>query len=95
MNSAYDEGRIRAEEDFGLRIAADMFRRPIPHGDMNVGAERLAKTLSDLESPIRPPKEQRVNRLDRATRWGQPGSPYGTGASTHDYSGIGRDGAAI
>lgn len=95
MNTAYEEGRRQAEEDFGLRIAMDYFRRPLPHGDPRVGAERLAKTLSDLQPMHRAPKEERRNRLDRHVRWSSPASPYSTGTPSYDYSGIGRDGAAI
>ena len=95
MNFAYEEGKARAEEDFGLRVASDGYRRALPHGDMNVSAERLAKHLSTMDSGIAQPKEERKSRLDRPTRWGSVSSPWSVGASSHDYSGIGRDGAAI
>jgi hypothetical protein len=75
MNLAYRAGQAKAEEDFGVRTAGDAYQRALPHGDMRVSAERLAKTLTG--------------------RWGSPTSPYGVGASSFDYSGIGRDGAAL
>lgn len=81
---AYKEGAAQAEEDFGLRTAA-----------MNVSAERLAKTLSSLESGASKGKDARKSRLERPTRWGAVSSPWSVGASSYDYSGIGRDGAAI
>lgn len=95
MNLAYDEGKARAEEDFGLRTAGDAFQRALPHGDMNVSAERLAKRLSTLEDQVLPSKDEGKKRFGNPTRWGNPTSPWGVGASSYDYSGIGRDGAAI
>lgn len=95
MDRAYEEGCRQAEEDFGLRVAADGFRRPLPHGDQRVGAERLARTLTDLEPMHRAPKDERKNRLDRNVRWSNPSSPYSGLSSSYDFSGIGRDGAAI
>jgi len=95
MNLAYQEGKARAEEDFGLRTAGDSFHKGLPRNDEHTGAGRLAKTLSDLDSERPVPKEERKGRLDRLTRWGAAGSPYGTGSSSFDYSGIGNDGAAI
>jgi hypothetical protein len=95
MDTAYTEGCRQAEEDFGLRVAADGFRRPLPHGNPAIGAERLARTLTDLEPLHVAPKSERKSRLDRHVRWSNPASPYSTGASSYDYSGIGRDGAAL
>lgn len=95
MNLAYAEGKARAEEEFGLRTAGEGMHRAIPHGDMNVAAERLAKHLSGLESPVVGPKDERKSRFGNPVRWGAVSSPWGVGAASHDYSGIGRDGAAI
>jgi hypothetical protein len=95
MNLAYRAGQAKAEEDFGVRTAGDAYQRALPHGDMRVSAERLAKTLTGLDTPQGPRDEIRKSRLDRPTRWGSPTSPYGVGASSFDYSGIGRDGAAL
>lgn len=94
MNLAYAEGRSKAEEDFGLRLAADSLHRSLPQGDMNVSAERLAKVLTELDPGVRPPKGEETKRLERPVRWGESSSPYGANASSFDYSGIGRDGAA-
>lgn len=96
MNSfAYAEGRARAEEDFGLRTAADAFQRGIPHGDMNVAAERLAKHLSDMDSDIPMKKDEQRRRFGHPVRWGPVSSPFSATSSTYDFSGVGRDGAAI
>jgi hypothetical protein len=95
MNLAYEEGKARAEEEFGLRTAADSFQRGIPHGDMRVSAERLAKRLSTLDPGVNVAKDERKKRFGNPVRWGGVTTPYGVGASSYDYSGIGRDGAAI
>jgi hypothetical protein len=95
MNLAYAEGQAQAEEEFGLRTAGDAYKRGIPHGDMNVSAERLAKHLSSMDSGVSLPKDERKKRFGNPVRWGGVTTPYGTGTSSHDYSGIGRDGAAI
>lgn len=95
MNLAYAEGKARAEEDFGLRTAAEGLHRALPHGDMNVSAERLAKHLTDMDSGVTPLKDERKKRFGNPVRWGSVSTPYGTGSSSFDYSGIGRDGAAI
>jgi hypothetical protein len=95
MNFAYQEGCSRAAEDFGLRTASDSLQKGIPHGDMNVAAERLAKHLSTMDSGVAPKKDERNKRFGNPVRWGSVSTPYGTGASSFDYSGIGRDGAAI
>jgi len=95
---AYKEGEVQAAEDFGLRTAAmnsSGYQRALPQGDIRVSAERLAKTLSSLESGASKGKDTRKSRLDRPTRWGAVSSPWSVGASSYDYSGIGRDGAAI
>ena len=84
---AYKEGAVQAAENFGLQA--------LPQGDMRVSAERLAKTLSSLESGASKSKPVRKSRLERSTRWGPVSSPWSVGASSYDYSGIGRDGAAI
>jgi hypothetical protein len=95
MNLAYAEGIARAEEDFGLRLAGDNFQRAIPHGDMNVSAERLAKHLSSMDSGVPTMKDEGKKRFGNPVRWGNATSPFATGTSNYDYSGIGRDGAAI
>jgi len=95
MNLAYQEGKARAEEEFGLRTASDSYHKGLPRNDLHTGAGRLAKAMTDLESPVVAPKDSRKGRLDRHVRWGAAGSPYGTGASSFDYSGIGNDGAAV
>ncbi len=95
MNLAYAEGKARAEEDFGLRTAADSFQRAIPHGDMNVAAERLAKHLSTMDAGVTVATDERWKRFGNLVRWGAVSSPWGVGASSYDYSGVGRDGAAI
>jgi len=95
MNLAYEEGKASAEEDFDLRTAGDAFQRALPHGVMHVTTELPAKTLSNLDSQVVPSKDEGHKRFGNPTRWGNPTSPWGVGASSHDYSGIGRDGAAI
>ena len=95
MNLAYAEGMTRAEEDFGLRTASDSFKRGMPRGDMRVHAERLADRLSSMDSEVSADNDPKPKRFGNAVRWGAASSPYGTGSSTYDYSGIGRDGAAI
>lgn len=95
MNLAYTEGRTRAEEDFGLRTAGDSFHRALPHGDMNLPVERLAKHLSGMPSETMKPKEERRFNLERDPRWGPQTTPHGSQAGGHDYSGLGFDGAAI
>lgn len=95
MNHAYAEGKAKAEEDFGLRVASDALQRAIPHGNMNVAAERLAKHLSTMDPGVVPMKDERKSRFGNPVRWGPTSSPWSTGASSHDYSGIGRDGAAL
>jgi len=92
---AYAEGQARAEEEFGFRTAGDSYQRAIPHGDMNVSAERLAKHLTDLDPGVSPLKDEGKKRFGNPVRWGAKSSPFATGASSYDYSGIGRDGAAI
>jgi hypothetical protein len=94
-NLAYAEGRIRAEEDFGVRTAAHAMQHAIPHGDMNVAAERLAKHLTDMDPGISPERDKRRERFGNPVRWGGVSSPWSGGSPTYDYSGIGRDGAAI
>jgi len=95
MTIAYQEGKAKAEEDFGLRTAGDSFHKGLPRNDHHTSAGRLAKALTDMDAEVSDPKEERKSRLDRHVRWGAAGSPYGTGASSFDYSGIGNDGAAI
>lgn len=95
MNLAYAEGKAKAEEEFGLRTAADAYQRGIPHGDMNVSVERLAKHLSLMDPGVSLPKDERKKRFGNPVRWGGVTTPYGVGASSYDYSGIGRDGAAL
>jgi hypothetical protein len=95
MNIAYAEGKARAEEDFGLRTAADSFQRAIPHGDMNVPAERLAKHLSVMDPGVASPKEEKRQRFGNPVRWGDVSTPHGTGASSFDYANVGPDQAAI
>lgn len=95
MNLAYAEGKARAEEDFGLRMAGDNLHRAIPHGDMNVSAERLAKHLSTMDSGVTSRKDERAKRFGNPVRWGAVTTPHGVGSSSFDYSGIGRDGAAL
>jgi hypothetical protein len=95
MNLAYAEGKARAEEDFGLRTAGDSLHRALPHGDMNVSAERLAKHFSTMDNGVVPLKEERKKRFGNPVRWGGVTTPHGVGSSSYDYSGIGRDGAAI
>jgi hypothetical protein len=95
MTLAYEEGKARAEEDFGLRTAQDSFKRGLPHGDMNVSAERLAKHLSTMDPGVVTAKDEKRKRFGNPVRWGAVSTPFGVGASSYDYSGIGRDGAAI
>jgi len=94
MNLAYAEGKARAEEEFGLRTASDSYHRGMPEGDMRVSAERLAKHLSGLEDEA-PSQDEKKKRFGNPVRWGGVTSPWGVGASSYDYSGVGRDGAAI
>jgi len=95
MNLAYAEGKARAEEDFGVRTAGDSYQKGLPHGDMNVSAERLAKHLATMDSGIETPKDERKKRFGNPVRWGSVTTPFGTGSSSYDYSGVGRDGAAL
>lgn len=95
MNFAYEEGKCQAASDFGVRLASDTLHRGIPHGDMNVAAERLAKRLSTMEGLAPGLRDEKKNKLDRETHWGAPTSPWATSSPSYDYSGIGQDGAAI
>ena len=95
MNLAYQEGKARAEEDFGLRTAADSYRRGIPHGDQGLPVERLAKHLSTMDSGITTPKDERKKRFGNPVRWGGVTTPHGTGSSSYDYSNVGPDQGAI
>lgn len=95
MNLAYAEGKARAEDEFGVRTAADSFQKGIPHGDMNVAAERLAKHLSTMDSGVLSKRDEGRKRFGNPVRWGDATSPWGVSASSYDYSGIGRDGAAL
>ena len=94
MNLAYAEGKARAEEEFGLRTASDGYHRGMPEGDMKLPVERLAKHLKGIEDHA-PSKDEGKKRFGNPVRWGGVTSPWGVGASSYDYSGIGRDGAAI
>ena len=95
MNLAYQEGKARAEEDFGLRTASDAYKKGIPHGDPGLPVERLAKHLSTMESGFEVPKDERKKRFGNPVRWGGVTTPHGTGASSYDYSNVGPDQAAI
>jgi hypothetical protein len=95
MNLAYQEGKARAEEDFGLRTAADAYQRGIPHGDQRLPVERFAKHLSTMDPEVGPLPDERKKRFGNPVRWGGVTSPYGTGAQSNDYSNIGPDQAAI
>lgn len=95
MNLAYQEGKARAEEDFGLRTAADAYRRGIPHGDQRLPVERLAKHLSGMDPGVEVPKDERKKRFGNPVRWGGVTTPHGTGASSYDYSNVGPDQGAI
>lgn len=86
MPLAYDLGRAQAERDFGVRVAFD---------HMSNGAELLASRLSALETPAHRAVEDKPKKLERIIGWSDKASPYSTGAASHDYSGIGPDGAAI
>lgn len=95
VNLAYAEGKARAEQEFGVRTASDSFKKGIPHGDMNVSAERLAKHLSTMDSGVTPGKDELRKRFGNPVRWGGVTSPWGVGSSSYDYSGVGKDQAAI
>ena len=95
MNLAYQEGKARAEADFGTRLAFDAYQKGIPHGDMGVSAERLAKTLATMSTGLEVPKDEKKHRFGNPVRWGGVTTPHGTGASSYDYSNVGPDQGAI
>lgn len=86
MSLAYDLGRAQAEREFGVRVALDHSAN---------GAELLASRLSALGQPAQHERDDKTKKLERPVGWSGKMSPYATGAASHDYSGIGPDGAAI
>lgn len=85
----YVAGTNEALEAFGVRTAYDRgLGKKMPHGGQHIGAERLARALSDEKPYERPGEHANYRKLERPTRWGpvtnldsdsfgQPGS-YGS-----------------
>jgi hypothetical protein len=83
--ASYEAGKIAALNQYGLS-------RSMPQGPTHVGAERLAKMLTDVE-PDHAPKgaapRKNSGRLERPTRWGEK-SPVDSGSmGSQAGSGIG------
>lgn len=58
------------------------------------GVDNFVKAVSNLTGKPSKKKEKKENPLDRPVRWGNRTSPY-SNLTGRDYSGIGRDGAAL
>jgi len=95
MPLAYFEGKARAEEEFGVRVAAHAMRGSMASNDAHTAPGRLAKMLSSIDTGTSQKKETRPTRFGNPVRWGAVSNPHGSTSSSFDYSGIGRDGAAI
>lgn len=71
----YKVGSNDALDTFGLRTANDRtMRQRMPEGPMHIGAERLARMLSQDEDQIGQRVSPREKKLERPTRWGPPAS---------------------
>jgi hypothetical protein len=86
LPASYEAGKLAALEQYGLH-------RRMPEGPSHLGAERLARALTQQSethaSRFSAASKRRGNNLENPVRWGEK-SPIDSGsASTQGGSGIG------
>jgi hypothetical protein len=85
----YVEGVQAALDSFGIRTASDLMDRRMPDGPEHLGAEWLARQLSQQDDKrARVGTQMSYRPLEKPPLWGPRASLEGTGAAGHDYSGM-------
>jgi hypothetical protein len=90
ISDAYSDGSHAALAAFNVRLAFDAAARRMPDGPEHLGAEWLAKKLSDPEEPRSVVGSAPAYRkLEKPPMWGPRASLESSTANARNYSGIG------
>jgi hypothetical protein len=90
VTDAYVGGSRAALTQFNVRLAFDAATQRMPDGPEHLGAEWLAKKLSDPEEPRRViGSAPSYRKLEKPPMWGPRASLESSTANARNYSGVG------